>query len=146
MEVYFYKNYDEVNKLNKTLGESIKLSGSLKDTASVLNPSIMFENNITDYNYCYIPSFNRYYFIKGVNVYRSKLFICNMEVDVLMSYKDSILEMSGVVSQLTSGSKYADRDVLCSVKKLYERIEFPNKEFTNDGTYVLVAQGGVVSG
>ncbi len=146
MEIHLYKNYDEVNRINKTLTDEIILTGSLKDNANIMSPSIMFETNITLYNYCYIPQFNRYYFIKDVIIVRNKAYIANMEVDVLMSFKNEILELSGIVSRLTDGNKYADRTVLYSKKKEFEKIAFPNNVFTNDGTYVLVAQGGVVSG
>ena len=65
-----------------------------------------------------------------------------LKVDVLMSFKDEIKELSGVVSRLTSGSPYANRDVLCSVKKEHRRIDFPATPFTEDGSYILIAKGG----
>ena len=79
---------------------------------------------------------------KNVTVVRKNIFMIGLQVDVLMSFKTEIKELSGVVSRLTSGSPYADRDVLCSVKEGHRRIDFPETPFTKDGSYILIAKGG----
>ena len=142
MELVLYKTADENSKLEKTLSEEVSLVGALKDGCSITAPSIMLQQNPIGYNYAYIPAFNRYYYIKNVTVVRKNIFMITLSVDVLMSFKDEIKELSGVVSRLTSGSPYAERDVLCSVKETHRRIDFPETPFTADGTYILVAQGG----
>ena len=142
MELVLYKTADENSKLEKTLSEEVSLVGALKDGCSITAPSIMLQQNPIGYNYAYIPAFNRYYYIKNVTVVRKNIFMISLSVDVLMSFKDEIKELSGVVSRLTSGSPYADRDVLCSVKETHRRIDFPETPFTANGTYILVAQGG----
>ena len=60
-----------------------------------------------------------------------------------MSFKDEILNMSGIVSRLTTGSPYVHRDVLCKVTETHKRIDFPATPFTRNGTYILIAKGGV---
>ena len=142
MELVLYKTADENSKLEKTLSEEVSLVGALKDGCSITAPSIMLQQNPIGYNYAYIPAFNRYYYIKNVTVVRKNIFMISLSVDVLMSFKNEIKELSGVVSRLTSGSPYADRDVLCSVKETHRRIDFPKTPFTANGTYILVAQGG----
>ena len=142
MELVLYKTADENSKLEKTLSEEVSLVGALKDGCSITAPSIMLQQNPIGYNYAYIPAFNRYYYIKNVTVIRKNIFMISLAVDVLMSFKNEIKELSGVVSRLTSGSPYADRDVLCSVKETHRRIDFPETPFTANGTYILVAQGG----
>ena len=142
MELILYKTADENSKLEKILSEEISLVGALKDGCSITTPSIMLQQNPIGYNYAYIPTFNRYYFIKNVTVVRKNIFMIELKVDVLMSFKNEIKELSGVVSRLTSGSPYADRDVLCSVKEEHRRIDFPATPFTEDGSYILIAKGG----
>lgn len=125
MELVLYKTADENSKLEKTLSEEVSLVGALKDGCSITAPSIMLQQNPIGYNYAYIPAFNRYYYIKNITVVRKNIFMISLSVDVLMSFKNEIKELSGVVSRLTSGSPYADRDVLCSVKETHRRIDFP---------------------
>lgn len=142
MELVLYKTADENSKLEKTLSEEVSLVGALKDSCTITAPSIMIQQNPIGYNYAYIPAFNRYYYIKNVTVVRKNIFMIGLAVDVLMSFKDEIKELSGVVSRLTSGSPYADRDVLCSVQEAHRRIDFPETPFTKDGSYILIAKGG----
>lgn len=142
MELVLYKTADENSKLEKTLSEEETLVGALKDGCSVTAPSIMIQTNPIGYNYAYISEFERYYYIKNVTVVRKNMFLIGLQVDVLMSYKEQIKDLSGVVSRLTSGSPYANRDVLCSVKETHRRIDFPETPFTENGSYILIAKGG----
>ena len=62
----------------------------IKDPSSVLNPQIMLEtSNPTAYNYCYIPTFDRYYFISDW-ISDHGMWQANCVVDVLASWKNSI--------------------------------------------------------
>ena len=146
MELVLYKTADENSKLEKTLSEEVSLVGALKDGCSITAPSIMLQQNPIGYNYAYIPAFNRYYYIKNVTVVRKNIFMIGLKVDVLMSFKDEIKELSGVVSRLTSGSAYASRDLLVSCKEECREFDFGATPFKRDGTYVLIAQGGDVNG
>lgn len=64
---------------------------------------ITWESFIYDYiisaNYVYIPDFNRYYFIEDIVSIRNNLWRINMHVDVLMSYKNAILNTSAFISR-----------------------------------------------
>lgn len=142
MELVLYKTTDENSKLEKTLSEEISLVGALRDASSIVAPSILIQSNPIGYNYAYVPQFGRYYYIKNITAYRKGAYIVDLKCDVLMSFKDEIKQLSGVVSRLTSGSPYADRDVLCSVKETHRRIDFPETPFTKDGSYILIAKGG----
>ena len=142
MELVLYKTTDENSKLEKTLSEEISLVGALRDASSIIAPSILIQSNPIGYNYAYVPQFGRYYYIKNITAYRKGAYIVDLKCDVLMSFKNEIKELSGVVSRLTSGSPYADRDVLCSVKEEHRRIDFPETPFTKDGSYILIAKGG----
>lgn len=142
MELVLYKTTDENSKLEKTLSEEISLVGALRDASSIVAPSILIQSNPIGYNYAYVPQFGRYYYIKNITAYRKGAYIVDLKCDVLMSFKDEIRQLSGVVSRLTSGSPYADRDVLCSVKETHRRIDFPETPFTKDGSYILIAKGG----
>lgn len=50
-------------------------------------------------NYVYIPEFNRYYFINDIVSLRQNLWQITLSVDVLMSYKNQILETKAFVAR-----------------------------------------------
>lgn len=65
----------------------------IKENSGVVNPTIILDiglsNNPSQYNYAYIPDFNRYYWIKEW-VNDRALWIASLEVDVLATYKTEI--------------------------------------------------------
>ena len=142
MNILLYKTTNANNDLNKTISDKVELVGALRDASSIIAPSILIQSNPIGYNYAYIPEFGRYYYIKNITAFRKGAYIVDLKCDVLMSFKEEILNMSGIVSRLTSGSPYAERDVLCSVKEEHRRIDFPETPFTKDGSYILIAKGG----
>lgn len=143
MNILLYKTTNANNDLNKTISDKVELVGALRDASSVIAPSILIQSNPIGYNYAYIPEFGRYYYIKNITAFRKGAYIVDLKCDVLMSFKDEILNMSGIVSRLTTGSPYAQRDVLCKVTETHKRIDFPATPFTRNGTYILIAKGGV---
>ena len=64
---------------------------------------ITWDSFIYDYvlaaNYAYIPEFNRYYFINDIISVRKNIWQLVMNVDVLMSYKDEILNLDAFVTR-----------------------------------------------
>ena len=143
MNILLYKTTNANNDLNKTISDKVELVGALRDASSVIAPSILIQSNPIGYNYAYIPEFGRYYYIKNITAFRKGAYIVDLKCDVLMSFKDEILNMSGIVSRLTTGSPYVQRDVLCKVTETHKRIDFPATPFTRNGTYILIAKGGV---
>lgn len=86
MNITLYVNNSEKNKIGKNLTNDFSLSGTLRDATNIINPVILIElNEIGNYNYCYIPNFNRYYFITDITVIRTGLFAISLMVDVLES-------------------------------------------------------------
>ena len=59
-----------------------------------------------------------------------------------MTLREALLTMSGIVSRLTNGDEYANRDIKTKCLETHRKIVFENTPFTADGTYILVAQGG----
>ena len=142
MNVLLYKTTNANNDLNKTINDKVELVGALREASSIIAPSILIQSNPIGYNYAYIPEFGRYYYIKNITAFRKGAYIVDLKCDVLMSFKEEILNMSGIVSRLTTGSPYVQRDVLCKVTETHKRIDFPATPFTKNGTYILIAKGG----
>lgn len=65
----------------------------LKDGCSIFTPAIKLDLGLSSdpsvYNYAYIPAFGRYYFIEDW-FFTDRLWIANMRVDVLATYKSQI--------------------------------------------------------
>ena len=51
---------------------------------------------VLEYNYAYIPRFNRYYFITNIT-WNDGMFILNLECDVLGTYKEAIGNYNGLI-------------------------------------------------
>ena len=100
MQIKLYKNLSEVNTIGKTLTEESVRNGTLKDGCSVLSPSVVLTGeNLSVFNYAYIPQFSRYYFIKEITSVKSGLWEISMRVDVLETYKDSIKANTAIIKR-----------------------------------------------
>lgn len=145
MDITFYNNRSEKNKINKTLETPFTLSGDLKGETSVINPVIMIEHgNPTGYNYAYIPEFNRYYFISEITSVRTGLWRVSMVVDVLMSFKTQIMNVPVILSDSEEheSEMYLTGDVWqTKVKETTNIKTFPNG-LSEDGYFILITAGG----
>ena len=146
MDLRLYYTSDENNKINKSLSNAIILTGTMRDSSSIINPVILVEGtSFNEYNYAYIPQFDRYYFIKSITNYRNNLWILELECDVLMSFKSSILNMNCIFieTEVDGADRYlADQRVwVAKVKDKTDILTFPNGLLEN-GEYILITAGG----
>lgn len=152
MIIFLHKTTSERNKIIKEFNsnDSLTLSGYLRSECSVLQPVIVIEmtgNAITQYNYCYIPEFGRYYFINNIESVRTNVWRIYCNVDVLMSYSQQILNLNVIVSDETSpdNETYMSGEVWnTTVRTKTDVINFPNGLLDN-GEYILITSGGVAS-
>ena len=92
MKVEFYKTTDNVNTVNKTLTLNKELDLTFRQSVDEQAPVIIMSiDNLSDSNYIHIPTFKRYYFISDVDNYTSNLVRLHLTTDLLMTYKDIIL-------------------------------------------------------
>ena len=97
-----YKNSAENNRIDKTeyLTSVGEITGYLRNETNIINPSIVIEYaGVIDFNYVYISTFNRYYFVTNITSVRTNLWRLDMSCDVLMTYKDTILNYECYVSR-----------------------------------------------
>lgn len=146
MDLRLYYTNDENNKINKTLTNALLLVGTMRDSSSIINPIILVEGASFDgFNYAYIPQFDRYYFIKNIINYRNNLWILELECDVLMSFKSSILNMNCILieTEQTGADRYLanSRVWVSKVKDKTDIISFPNG-LLESGEYILITAGG----
>ena len=142
MNILLYKTTNANNDLNKTISDKVELVGALREASSIIAPSILIQSNPIGYNYAYIPEFGRYYYIKNITAFRKGAYIVDLKCDVLMSFREEILNMSGIVSRLTNGDEYATRDIKTKCLETHRRLDFPETPFTRNGSYILISKGG----
>lgn len=104
MTIILYQSTAEPERVEKTtfLTQVEEITGVLREGTSIINPSILVQKNSmpTPFpNYAYIPEFNRYYFIDNIITQRNKLWIIEMTVDVLMTYKTQILNLTATIAR-----------------------------------------------
>ena len=144
MKLILYKTTDPRNKLNKTLTAGKEILINLKRDDSKENPRIKISNtNLTDnYNYAYIDVFDRYYFINSITQLNYSLSELEFETDLLSTYKDIVLDSTGLVSHAIQEGDY--RLTNPKTTDNYEMELFNSDvELTNDNTILLTTISGL---
>lgn len=118
LDMNLYHNNAEQNRLDKTnfLENVSTLNGYLRDKTSITNPSIIIEmNDFPTFNYVYLPKFNRYYYVTNIISIATNLWQIDMHVDVLMSYRDEILDTECIIerNQYDYNAFLVDKDLPC---------------------------------
>lgn len=143
MNITLYKNNSEKNKVGKTLTSASGRVGTLREGCEVVNPSIIIEgNNLSDFNYMYIPEFHRYYFITGITSIKNGLWQIDGHCDVLESYKDSIKENTAIIKRQESiwDLYLNDEKFKAESTNKTATILFPNNLF-NTVNFILTSAG-----
>ncbi len=106
MQIILYNTADDDNVLNKTLKDELLISNvKLKSPVNINNPILSLSSKIVyddgygggwtyetkDYNYAYIPAFERYYFIENITLQSNNINVLTLKVDVLKTYENDIL-------------------------------------------------------
>lgn len=92
-KVNLYSLSKRDNSTKRPAGTPVEYDCILKDGCSIFTPSIKLDMGLaadpSQYNYAYIPAFGRYYFIEDW-YFTERLWIANLNVDVLATYKTQI--------------------------------------------------------
>ena len=111
MDINLFKFTKRENSTKRPTGTGTKYACYLKDPTSVVNPTIVIQttgNAFPDYNYAYIATFGRYYFISDI-VSDGELWEISMETDILATYRT---EISGSSLYLLRCSDAYDGDII----------------------------------
>lgn len=131
------------NTIGKVLENETEYNIKFKSQADRTKPVVvLMSETIIDFNYAYIPDFNRYYFVENIEVMQNKIYNISLRCDVLESFKNDILESSGFVNQQTTTNKYYNSDYQTEIKKEVDVIKSSVTLDTTKST-ILVTIGGV---
>lgn len=145
MEVQFYYNVSDARVINKNIIAGDTFEGQARDEVDIMSPVILFDTDeILRYNYAYIPEFQRYYNISDRNVLREGLCEVSFDVDVLMSFRADILNLSVVVDKQSmeeNGNEYIDDSSLVAENVMFQTVyNFPGG-FNSTGEFILITAG-----
>ena len=145
MEVILYKNLSENNVIGKSLAQIRSVECNFKNDVSIINPTLIlsYTDSILNSNYCFIPKFNRYYFIDEIIPITGDRSIIKCRVDVLESFKDDIKSLTAIINkQETIADKFIDDGSwIVENKDFLQSYNFSNG-FNNSGEFILITAGG----
>lgn len=116
----FSKTNKKINSTKQPVAAAsdITLSVELKEVTNLFTPSLIISTdtfmsggqivNPMQYNYCYLPDFDRYYFVRSWSWILGR-WECSLEVDVLASFKTEVGNTNAFI--LRAASQY-DADII----------------------------------
>ena len=131
-----YKVLNQTNELTKTLNNAVVVNGSFRSEIDAIDVVVEIESNTFDFNYIYIPSLNKYYFLQNIVHVNAKIIRMQLHCDVLMTYKADILASYGLVTQGGTINPYYS-SIESDSRQEIRRVTFPYT-FNSTGNYVLV--------
>lgn len=149
MTIELYYNTSDSNVVNKNIVLDRTIDGVLKQPTSILTPTVTVESEgVILCQYARIPEFNRYYYITDVVSINNKLWSISMSVDVLMTFKNYLLERSAIIArQENLYNLYLDDDkFLVNAQRMYVTKAFPNRvesgNVENSASFIMTLAGG----
>lgn len=144
MVIKLYKITDTNNTINKTLTNETEYTIKFKGVADIKKPVVLLTSEtFLNFNYAYIPDFERFYFINNIEINPNKIYTLNLSVDVLESFKNDILASKGMITKQTNINSYYNDSYESEIKKQVD-IYKSNVTFDLESKdKVLVTIGGV---
>lgn len=145
MELKLYHTLDNENVINKTLTLIHTMRIRLKDTVSVTNPILILSEvkgvNYFRCNYCHLSEFNRYYFIRDIELMNTKNYKLQLEVDVLESFKEDILNSYAEIKRALKQGDFVYVNNIIDVRKEIDIYE-SDKTLIKQKDIILSTIGG----
>lgn len=137
------QNKSPAHQVKKDITKIAELTGTFRDSVSVINPVIRIEyNDPVAFDYVYVSHFGRWYFVEDITMVRKNVMDVTLRVDVLETFADGILSNKAIIDK--SANKYNlylnDDSLKMYQKPLIQQIEFPNALFTQN-EWVLIVSG-----
>lgn len=147
--IAFFKNKSEANVIRKKFDSALVKYGTQFYGQSITDPKIVIKGDYTQYNYAYLPDFNRFYYITEQTVDNNDVTSITLSVDALESWKNEILECKAVIDRQEHKSNWFMQDGMyfAESRKNVTTLPFVNAdtEFSFENTsecYILSVAGG----
>lgn len=101
MDIIFYYNASDSRYSVKDLTEVDRCTGSFKQPFNVIDPILQLSKAIDplEYNYCYCPDVNRYYFVTSQPSYEAGFYNVSLHNDVIVNLREQYLELSAIIAR-----------------------------------------------
>lgn len=144
MTIDFYKVNDVKNKINKTLGVPYTISNVFfkSGNVNIVNPFLRLSRDMTQYNYCFIRELNRFYFIDDVVIENNGIKNYKLNIDVLMSYKNEIMNNKTHIVESENVLNVDNIEYSEKNNEIIKTFNFPKNPFENNKTDVLICVRG----
>lgn len=150
MLIHLCNTPDERNIINKDIRQVGDVNAIVKGELSVEKPVFIFDynGNADNINYMIISELGRNYFIDEIIHLTGHRYEIHASVDVLESFKGSILSLSCVVEKqeqdVLCNKYYNDGSFVSQEKEFIYTKNFPNG-FIDNGEFILITAGGIAS-
>ena len=136
---------DKANVINKTVSNEKTvtaniLSGNYRKMHIRFQGTGLSDNFVLDdYNYCYSTSLSAYYFINNMNAYALNTYECDLEIDVLKTFSEKILNTEYIIERSEKNFSLYLKDNAYTeyAYKKSENIVFPSG-FSSDASTVIL--------
>ena len=107
MKIHLYKTFvKRINSTKQPTGTYTEKDVVFKKATSIMAPIFLLSDYDPSYNYVYVPSWGRYYFVNDLTLGNTDMFELHCNFDVLASYKSSIGAYTCFVERTTDNTKY----------------------------------------
>lgn len=108
--IVFLKMTSEQNVIGKSWktgnGEELKIEGKLLHNQNISKPSVLIDGSAIGFNYCYIPAFERFYYIVTQTMETGAISRIELRSDPLQSFKTAILNSYAVIERQEKSGNY----------------------------------------
>ena len=141
MNVITYTISDDTYKVNKTLGTGTTYENVvMKSETDTVHPVLTIQSteNLSNVNYLYIERYGRYYFAEKPIAVKNGVWEVHCKSDPLMSFKNSLLNITGTVTRSESlyNGYLNDSEYKALAYRDVYTLAFPN-EVNNDSLILL---------
>ena len=137
-EIRLYNNKSDTNVIDKILENETIFIGNSRQAIDILLPIFIVQGeNLNNFNYAYIPKFNRYYYITDIKGLKLNCFEIHFKIDVLKTYSEDIKKSKGLIVKQTVYNPYFG-EYETENRISIEKLNFENP-FNENGKIILVA-------
>lgn len=104
MNAILYQNAGDPRQLNKAITQLAEVNIEVTNECDIMSPSfkLLYNDRYINGNYILIPSWGRYYFISNKRILNGEEILIDCNIDVLMSFKNAILNSQCIASRSAS--------------------------------------------
>lgn len=145
MDLILYSINDSDNTINKTLVNGLTVNINLKRGVNVITPSIPLADipgiDLSAFNYAVIPGLGRHYFVNQVSNTNGRVWVLELECDVIETYKADILAANSRFTRNIKTGDYFDTTIDMSTLKTVQQYDSDTTAFVGDSTIILTTIG-----